>query len=197
MWTYSTPLNCARQAPVGPGDTVVVTGASGGMAIACAQLAKASGATVIGTTTKPDRDEALRKLGYDHILHSEDPQLPQRVRELSHGLGADAVWDCVGGNDFFQFSLSCARLGGTVIVLGTPTSQGSRLDLDAFALIGGQVRIAAVRGATRRDQQLCLELVAAGKITPVIDRSYPLASAAGAHAYLESQRQIGKVLLLP
>ena len=63
-------------------------------------------------TTKPDRDEALRKLGYDHIVHSTDPRLPAQVRELTHGLGADAVWDCVGGNDFFQLSLSCIRLGG-------------------------------------------------------------------------------------
>ncbi|MFD3617511.1 zinc-binding dehydrogenase [Streptomyces sp. NPDC058676] len=197
MWTYTTPLNCARQAPVGPGDTVVITGASGGMAIACAQLAKLSGATVIGTTTKPDRDEALRKLGYDHIVHYTDTRLPEQVRELTHGLGADAVWDCVGGNDFFQLSLSCIRLGGTVIVLGTPTDQGSRLELDALALIGGQVRIASVRGATLRDQQLCLELLAAGKINPIIDRTYPLAEAAEAHSYLESQRQIGKVLLMP
>jgi len=196
MWTYTTPLNCARQAPVGPGDTMVITGTSGGMAIACAQLAKLSGATVIGTTTKPHRDEALRKLGYDHIVHSTDPRLPAQVRELTRGL-ADAVWDCVGGNDFFQLSLSCIRLGGTVIVLGTPTDQGSRLELDALALIGGQVRIASVRGATLRDQQLCLELLADGKINPIIDRAFPLAEAAQAHAYLESQRQTGKVLLLP
>lgn len=191
------PLNCARQAPVGPGDTVVITGASGGMAIACAQLAKLSGATVIGTTTKADHDEALTKLGYDHIVHSTDPRLPAQVRELTHGLGADAVWDCVGGNDFFQLSLACTRLGGTVIVLGTPTDQGSRLELDALALIGQQVTIASVRGATLRDQQLCLQLLADKKITPIIDRAYPLEQAAQAHTYLESHRQTGKVLLLP
>lgn len=146
MWTYTTPLNCARQVPVGPGDTVVITGASG---------------------------------------------------EMTHGLGADAVWDCVGGNDFFRLSLSCTRLGGTVIVLGTSTDQGSRLEMDALALIGRQVRIASVRGATLRDQQLCLELLADGKIIPIIDRAFPLAEAAEAHSYLESQRQTGKVLLLP
>jgi len=54
-----------------------------------------------------------------------------------------------------------------------------------------------VRGATLRDQKLCLELLAVGKINPIIDRVYPLAEAAEAHSYLEGQRQIGKVLLLP
>ena len=54
-----------------------------------------------------------------------------------------------------------------------------------------------MRGATLRDQQLCLELLADGKINPIIDRAFPLAEAAQAHAYLESQRQTGKALLLP
>ncbi|MGW2606496.1 zinc-binding dehydrogenase [Streptomyces mirabilis] len=94
-------------------------------------------------------------------------------------------------------TLACTRLGGTVIVLGTPTDQGSRLELDALALIGQQVTIASVRGATLRDQQLCLQLLADKKITPIIDRAYPLEQAAEAHTYLESHRQTGKVLLLP
>jgi NADPH:quinone reductase-like Zn-dependent oxidoreductase len=60
-----------------------------------------------------------------------------------------------------------------------------------------RVKIASVRGATLRDQQLCLELLAAGKITPIIDRACPLQEAAQAHAYLESHHQTGKVLPLP
>jgi NADPH:quinone reductase-like Zn-dependent oxidoreductase len=197
LWTYTTPLNCARQAPVGPGDTVVVTGASGGVAIACAQLAKLRGATVIGTTTKHGRDGDLEALGYDHVLHSADPEMPAQVRHLTHGLGADAAWDCVGGASFLRLSISCTRLGGTVVVLGVPLGDSFDLQVNALAFIFGQLKIAGVRGATRRDQQLCMELLAAGKISPVIDRVFPLAAAAEAHAYLESQRQIGKVILLP
>jgi putative oxidoreductase len=49
-------------------------------------------------------------------VHSTDPRLPAQVRELTHGLGADAVWDCVGGNDFFKLSLACTRLGGTGVM---------------------------------------------------------------------------------
>lgn len=200
LWTYTTPLNCMRQAPVGLGDTVLITGASGGMATACAQLAKLSGANVIGTTTKPDRDEQLTKLGYDHILHSADPQLPAQVRELTHGRGADTVWDCVGGNNFLQLSVSCVRLGGTVVVMAAPVEKGAlrkKLELNVSTFISLQVRIVGVRAATRRDQHRCMELLAAGKINPVIDRAFPLASAAEAHAYLADHRQIGKVVLLP
>ena len=136
LWSYTTPVNCAvRRAPVGIGDTVVITGASGGMATACAQLAKLSGATVIGTTTKLDRDDQLKTLGYDHILHSTDPEMPNQVRELTRGLGADAVWDCVGGTAFLQLSVACVRLGGTVIVLGAPFEQGFDLEVNGLAFI--------------------------------------------------------------
>ncbi len=198
LWAYATPVNCARQAPVGPGDTVVITGASGGLATACAQLAKLSGASVIGTTTKPDRADELKKLGYDFILASTDLGMPGQVKELTHGLGADAVWDCVGGTDFLRLSASCTRLGGTIAVLGVPvTENGFALEMNALAFIFGELKVTGVRSATRRDQQLCMELLAAGKISPVIDRVFPLESAAEAHAYLESQRQIGKVLLRP
>ncbi|MFD4599398.1 zinc-binding dehydrogenase [Streptomyces sp. NPDC058464] len=123
--------------------------------------------------------------------------MPTQMKELTHGLGADAVWDCVGGTPFLKLSAACTRLGGTVTVLGTPYEQGFGLELSAMVFILQELTIAGVRGAGRRDQKLCMELLEAGKIRPVIDRSFPLASAAEAHAYLDSQRQIGKVLLLP
>ena len=197
LWAYATPMNCLRRAPVGPGDTVLITGASGGMATACTQLAKLSGATVIGTTTKPERGDTLKTLGYDYIVQSTDPDVIDEVRALTNGLGADVVWDCVGGNDFFRLSVACTRLGGSVIVLGAPFDAGWGLEMDVVSFIFKELSVLGIRGATRRDQQVCLELLARGQIDPVIDRSFPLAAAAEAHAYLEGQRQIGKVLLLP
>ncbi|WP_433566735.1 quinone oxidoreductase family protein [Nocardia sp. CA-151230] len=197
LWTYTTPLNCARRAPVGPGDTVVITGASGAMATACAQLARLNGAVVIGTTTKTDRDDRLKAIGYDHVVHSTDPQLADQVRDLTHGLGADAVWDCVGGNDSFQLSVSCTRLGGTVLVLAAPFDAKWGLEMNVSSFLFKELNVHGIRGAKRRDQEVCLTLLANGKINPIIDRRFPLAKAAEAHAYLESQSQIGKVLLLP
>jgi putative oxidoreductase len=174
LWAYSTPLNCAvRRAPVGVGDTVVITGASGGLATACAQLARLHGATVIGTTTKFDRADELMAIGYDTILDSADPSLPGAVKGMTGGLGADAV-------------------------LGAPvTDEGFDLSISTLAFIFGELDMVGVRAASRADQELCMRLLAAGKITPVIDRVYPLAEAVEAHRYLESHQQIGKVLLAP
>ncbi len=199
LWSYSTPLNCAtRRAPAGVGDTLLVTGASGGIALACLQLAKLAGATVIGTTTKPDRRNDLLALGFDHIVVSTDPEMARQVKVLSGGLGVDAVWDCVGGSAFLKLSVACVRLGGSIAVLGAPvTEEGFALEMDSLAFIFGELNMVGVRGATRRDQILCMELLGAGKIAPVIERVFPLSAAAEAHAYLEGQQQVGKVLLAP
>lgn len=199
LWSYTTPLNCVkRRAPVGVGDTLVITGASGGVASASVQLAKLAGATVIGTTTKPARSDDLRASGFDHVLDSRDPELPKQVRELTGGLGADAVWDCVGGTEFLTLSLACVRLGGVVAIFGTPVSQaGFKLEMNSLSFIFGELDVVGVRAAGRRDQQICMDLLGQGKINPVIDRVFPLAEAAKAHTYLESRLQVGKVLLAP
>ena len=106
LWAYSTPLNCAMRRAPATGDTVVITGASGGLATACAQLAKLRGATVVGTTTKPHREDEFRAIGYDTILDSTDPSLPSKVKELTGGLGADALSDCVGRTEFLRLAVS-------------------------------------------------------------------------------------------
>lgn len=198
LCSYMTPLNCAtHRAPVGIGDTVMVTGASGGLATACMQLGKLAGATVIGTTTKPDRVDGLRALGYDHVLVSTDPGMPRQVREIT-SLGVDAVWDCVGGSEFLELSVACVRLGGAIAVLGEPVSEdGFDLHMNSLSFIFGELDVVGVRGAGRRDQQLCMQLLGQDRISPVVDRGFALNEAAEAHAYLESQKQIGKVLLVP
>lgn len=153
LWSYTTPLNCAtRRAPVGVGDTVVITGASGGLATACMQLARLFGATTVATTTKASRIDDLRALGYDHVLSSADPELPAQVRALTGGLGADAVWDCVGGTEFLSLAVNCVRLGGVIAVLGAPVTQdGFALEMNSLPFIFGELDIVGVRAASRRD----------------------------------------------
>lgn len=200
MWSYTTPLNCImRRAPVRAGDTALILGASGSMAIAYAQLGKIAGATIIGTTTKLDRVDDLRAIGYDHVLGSSDPALPQQVRELTGGLGVDAAWDCVGGQEFFARAVACTRLGGSIAVLASPVDSTSSqmLNMSPTLFIAGEYNVVGVRGATRKDQRIVMDLLAKGRIKPVIDRVLPLSEAAAAHEFLESRQQVGKVVLVP
>ncbi|MEE6169683.1 MULTISPECIES: alcohol dehydrogenase catalytic domain-containing protein [unclassified Mycolicibacterium] len=195
LWSYTTPLNCAvNRAPVRCGESVLITGASGGLAIAAAQIARLHGATVIGTTTKPERSAELSAAGYDHVVDSRAASLPDQVKALTNGLGADAVWECVGGTEFLSLATASVRLGGAIAILAV---NGPELRIPSPALIAGEINIAGVRAAGRRDQETCMTLLGQGKIRPVIDKVYSLAEAADAHRYLEQRRQVGKVLLVP
>jgi len=200
LWAYTTPFGCnQRRAPARLGDSVMITGASGGLAIAAMQLAKLSGATVIGTTTKPQRREALLTLGYDYIVNSTDPDMPKVVKQLTGGLGADVVWETIGGSQFLALSLASLRVGGTIAIIAAPTDHAD----NKVEIIPGtiflflELNLMGVRGATRLDQELVMKLLAQGKIKPVIDRTFPLSAAAQAHEYLQSQRAVGKIVLLP
>ena len=100
-----------------------------------------------------------------------NPSTPQAVKTLTRGLGVDAVWDTVGGTNFVGFFVACARLGATVAVFGSPvTENGFALEMNSLSFIFGELNLVGVRAATRRDQQLCVQLLAEGKIKPVIDR---------------------------
>lgn len=199
LWAYTTPLNCAlRRSPVSVGDVLVITGASGGLATAALQIAKLSGATVVGTTTRPSKVPALREIGFDHVVDVGAPDAVATIKELTAGLGADAVWDTVGGTPSFQFAAACARVGGTVAVFGAPMdATGFGLEISTLSFLFGELSVVGVRAATRRDQHLCMDLLGRGQIDPVVDRTFPLSEAAEAHRYLESGAQVGKVVLVP
>ncbi|WP_433566741.1 alcohol dehydrogenase catalytic domain-containing protein [Nocardia sp. CA-151230] len=195
LWSYTTPLNCAaNRAPVGFGETALITGASGGLAIAAAQIARLHGAKVIGTTTKPHRSSEQLAAGFDHIVNSLDPSAPDQVRELTGGLGADVVWECVGGTQFLELAIASVRLGGTIAILAI---NGPKVEIASPSFIAGEINITGVRAAGRRDQQVCMTMLGEGRIHPIIDRMYPLEEADLAHEYLEAGNQIGKVLLIP
>lgn len=137
-------------------------------------------------------------MGWDHVFDSRDPEMSKQVRAATGGMGVDAVWDVVGGSAMLALSVSCVRLGGTIVVVGMPLDEeATDLRMSTMALIYGELNIVGVRGCGRRDQDLCMQLLGEGKVAPVIDSVFPLAEAAESHAYLEDHRQIGKVPLRP
>lgn len=198
LWAYTTPFHCAvRRAPTGIGKTVMITGSSGGLATACLQMAKLGGARVIGTTTKPERRERLLAIGYDHVVDSNDPEMAGQVKQLTNGLGVDACWETVGGTQYLHLALSCLRLGGSIAVISTPIDATATIEVPNSAFIFFELSLMGIRGGMRHDQETIMELLGQGSINPVIDRTFPLSAAAEAHAYLEAQRSIGKIVLLP
>ena len=180
------------------GQSVLITGASGGMGTAIVQLARLAGASaIIATTGSPEKAQRLKELGVDHVVNYREAGATDRVKSLAQGKGVDLVVDLVGG-EMFIFGMKCLRMNGTIVLVAGEEAEGSiPLKTLSVMLLHTHVNILGVRGARRIDNKTVLDLLGQGKIDPVIDKVLPLSEAAKAHEMLESREQIGKIILVP
>lgn len=187
-----------------PGETALIHAGGGGVGIAAIQLAHRAGATVLATASRDDKLERLAPLGLDHGINYAETDFADEVRRLTGGRGADVIVDSVGAATM-QRSLQCLAYRGRLVTVGNAGRQEpqpldistlgqqnqtvSGVFLGAELLLGGP-RVHDVIAALLAD-------VAAGDLTVVVDRTYPLSEAAAAHAYIESRQAFGRVLLIP
>lgn len=185
------------------GETVLVQAGAGGVGMAAIQLAKRAGATVLATASSPEKLERLRAFGLDHGIDYTRQDFVAETRRLSGGRGADLVVDSVGGRTL-QGSFDAAGYRGRIVTVGSAGREADRVDVSV--LRGGNKSLTGVFfGAelmlrTARVWPMVqghLEALAKDELQIVIDRSWPLAEAAAAHAYIESRKAFGRVLLIP
>lgn len=186
--------NTVHTAGVGPGDTVLVTGASGGVGSAAIQAAKLMGATVYAVTGSQAKVAALQTLGADRVLCSDDGRFHKALLAERNGEGVDIAIDCVG-TPTLNGSLRSLRPYGKVVVVGNVDGDPYRLNLGR--LVVQALQILGSDNITRSSLRELMGLVAAGKITPALDRVLPLCRAAQAHRLLESRGAIGRIVLVP
>lgn len=179
---------------VGPGQTALIVGAGSGMSAVGIQVAKALGARVIATTSDPAKAGRAEELGADHVLVSPPAELSREVRKLTGGAMADVAFEHVGPA-LFMDALKCLRPSGRLVTCGS--TSGPKVELDMRYVFSRQLRILGSRMGSLREMREAWTLVEAGKVRPVVDRIFPLAEAAAAHARLESRGQFGKVVLAP
>jgi NADPH:quinone reductase-like Zn-dependent oxidoreductase len=201
-------------ANVGADETVLIYGAGGGVGIAATQLAKLRKALVIGTASTAKLD-AIRALGVDHAIdHREN--VSEVVRGLTAGRGADVILDSIGGRQFAVSYDLLAPLGRLVLFGVSTLATGERrsvwraartlLAMPAFrplslmnhnrSVLG--LNLGHLWGESRRIRaalELILQDVAAGRLRPVVAKTFPLERAADAHRYLQSRANVGKVVL--
>jgi NADPH2:quinone reductase len=183
------------------GETVLIQAGAGGVGLAAIQLAKRAGATVLATASSDDRLARLVPFGLDHGINYSRPDWVDAVRGATSGRGVELVVDSVGGA-VLQGSVQCLAYRGRCITVGNAGRDPRPLDVSALAM-GNQSLTGVFLGAemvnerTRAMIGRHVDDVAAGRLRVVVDRTYPLAEAAAAHAYLESRRAVGRVVLLP
>jgi NADPH2:quinone reductase len=183
------------------GETVLVQAGAGGVGMAAIQLAKQAGATVIATASSLDRLTALAPLGLDHPIDYSAEGWVQQVRALTEGRGVELVVDSVGGR-ILQGSAACLAYRGRLVTVGRAGRDPEPFDVSVLAM-GNQSLTAVFLGAELAFQRArtmiggLVDEVAAGRLTVLVDRTFPLSEAAAAHAFIESRQAVGRVVLVP
>jgi len=199
-------LTLHHRGRLAPGETVVVLGAAGGVGIATVQLARLAGARVIAVAGGPAKAAlCLAQGAHEAIDHASTPDVAGAVRALTDGRGADLVIDPVGGSAFEQ-ARHCVAVDGRILVVGfasgsVPSLALNHLLMKSYAVVGVYVGAYAAslqgRALVQRTHGALMELLASGRIRPVIDRVVGLAGVAGALGDLAARRSVGKIVVDP
>lgn len=182
-------------------ETVLVQGGAGGVGIATIQMAKRAGATTIATASSDAKlDRLEQEFGLDHGVNYAENELVEEVRKLTSGRGVDLAVDSVGSTLLASIESLCYR--GRCVTVGD-AGQGRR-PLDPGILMERNLTLTGVflgaelmLGDGHSVVERIIGDVARGEIRVVIDKTFPLSDAAAAHAYIESRKAFGRILLVP
>jgi len=185
---------CRTRGRVQAGETVLITGASGGVGLQAVQLCTEDGARVIAVTSSQGKVKALEEAGAWKVIVARDLEFASEVKRLTGGDGVNVALEIVGSATFPQ-TLKCMAPGGRLVVVGN-------LDTGTFQLNPGlvivkELEIIGAYATTRDELQTALQLTAAKKVRSCVSEVAPLADAARAHFRLENREIAGRLVLLP
>ena len=180
------------RARVRAGETVLVWGVGGGMALAALRIAKLLGAQVIATSSSDTKLTAATALGADHVLNHRTEPIAKAVRSLTQGRGVDIVVEN-GGEATWEQSLKSLAKGGRLVTCGATT--GPKVVTDARRLFWNQYTIMGSTLGNEAEYHEVVRQLGQGRLRPIVDRVYPLAEARAAFERLERGEQMGKVVV--
>ena len=184
-----------------PGGWALVHAGASGVGSMAVQIVKAMGAHVV-TTTSAGKVDAVGALGADVVVDYGNEDFVAAAKEATGGRGVDVVLDVVGG-DYLMRNVASIRVGGTIVQVGvmgggtTEINLGLLLPMRAH-LVGTVLRARPLEEKVAASVRFAAEVIPAiesGTVRPVIDRRFPLANIADAHRYLETNANVGKVLI--
>lgn len=185
---------------VQPGDYVLITAASSSVGLAAIQIVNAEGAVSIATTRHSSKRAELLELGAQHVIATEEEELPRRVDQITGGKGARIIFDPVAGPGIEKLA-EAAAYHGTIFEYGNLSMQQT-----PFPLMSGLRKGLSVRAYTlieiRRDpemlktaKQYVFDRLADGRFRPKIAKIFPFEQSADAYRYMQSNEQVGKIII--
>ena len=198
---FTVYANVFEHGALKPGETLLVHGATSGIGVAAIQMAKASGAKVIATARGADKAAHARQLGADIAIDTAHEDFGAAAKAAG---GVDVALDMVGA-PYFTATLDALKTGGRIVYIaalggGTLEVPVRQIMMKRAMLTGSTLRPRSADEKARlaaEVERVVWPWIEAGKVRAIIDRTFALADAAGAHAYLESGRHFGKIVLVP
>jgi NADPH:quinone reductase-like Zn-dependent oxidoreductase len=175
-----------------PGQTVLIHGIGGGVALAALQLAVLAGGVVIATSSSDEKLKRAEQIGAKHIINYKSRDVAVCVRELTSGHGVDVVIDTVGAATW-PIDFNCVRRGGKIVICGV--TSGSSAETNLQALYWNQLSVVGSTMGSDDDFHAMLVAMCAAKAKPVIDSVFPLGEVREAMSRMETGKQFGKIVL--
>ena len=184
------------------GETLLVQGGSSGIGVTAIQMAKAMGATVIVTVGSDEKAQACLALGADHAINYKTQDFVREVAELTGGRGVDVILDMVAG-PYVARELDCLAEDGRLVIIAVQGGVNAEVNAGKvlrrrLTITGSTLRprpVAFKAEIARSLRQHVWPLLASGRIKPVVFQVFAPEQAAEAHALMESNQHIGKLLL--
>jgi NADPH2:quinone reductase len=194
--------NVFERAHLQPGETLLIQGGSSGIGVTAIQIAKALGATVLVTAGSDDKCAACVALGADHAINYKTSDFAEEVKKLTNGKGVDVILDMVAGS-YVAREVDCMAEDGRLVIIalqgGTKAEFNAGLVLrKRLTITGSTLRPRSIEfkaGIAKALKEKVWPLIASGAVKPVIHSTFAAADAAKAHALMESNQHVGKIVL--
>lgn len=199
---FTVYSNVFERAKLAPGETLLVQGGSSGIGVTAIQMATALGHRVFATAGTDDKCRACERFGAERGINYRSEDFADVVKSLTGGKGADVILDMVAGS-YVNREIHCLADDGRLVIIAL--LGGAKGELNFGEILRRRL---TVTGSTLRPRPVAFKqdianklreriwpLLEAGRIKPVIYRTYPLAQAADAHALMESSAHVGKIML--
>lgn len=182
------------RAHIRQGQWILVLGAGSGVGSAAIQIAKMFHCHVIATAGDDKKLAKAKELGADFTIDHYKQKISEEVKRITSKRGVDITFEHVGAATW-QESMRSLKLGGTIVTCGATTGYEAQVDLRV--LFAKQLSFLGSFMGTMDDLHQVLSHIFAGRLKPVVDRTFPLTEAAEAHRYLQSSQMFGKVVMIP
>ena len=197
VWT-----NVMDSARLKAGESILIHGGSSGIGTAAIQLCAARGHLVFATAGSKEKCAACETLGAKRAINYRDEDFVDIVKKETGGRGVDVILDMVGG-DYIQRNMSAAALWGRIVNIAYQAGMTATVNFAPMLMKRLSLLATTLRGRSNDEKGLICDavlrevwpLIEAGRIKPVVDRTYPLAEADAAHRHMVSSAHIGKILL--